>query len=165
MEMRAILGRIESRLKAVGLSAWKASRQAGVRDAIRNMRRAVKAGDGSTVTTMTIEKLAPILKTTPGWLLTGEGREDTSVVLPPPPRTFEGGAFDDATRWAIDEVLRFLGIEPGMAAAIVSRVELIASAQPAPPRGMTCEEAVRAFLRLELSGIAGLRPQGPAAKQ
>ena len=164
MEMRAALDRIETRLKAVGLSAWKASRLAGVRDAIRSLKRGVQAGEDITITAHTIERLAPVLKTTAAWLLTGEGREDTSTDMPPPGRTFEDSPFDTATRWALDEALRFLGVTPAQAAAVVARVELVASAQPTPPLGMTYEEAVRAFVRLELSGMAGLRPLGPAAK-
>ena len=71
MELERILQRIESRLKVVGLSATKASKLAGKPDAIRNIRRAVKEGRRSGVTSTTLHALAPVLKTTEGWLMTG----------------------------------------------------------------------------------------------
>lgn len=69
MELEEILARIEARLKAVGISADRASKMAGKPDAIRNLRRAVKSGDRSGVSTATIAALAGPLQTTPAWLL------------------------------------------------------------------------------------------------
>lgn len=66
-----ILGRIEKRLEAVGLSATAASNAAGKPDAIRNMRRAVENGTRHGVSTVTLAALAPVLKTTQAWLMTG----------------------------------------------------------------------------------------------
>lgn len=74
MELPAILDRIEARLKAVGVSADAASSAAKKPDAIRNMRRAVKSGRRG-VNSETIAALAPVLLTTPSWLLEGAGEE------------------------------------------------------------------------------------------
>lgn len=75
-----VLDRVERRLRAVDMAASAASTAAGLsEDAIRNMRRAVKASNGRTgVTTTTITALAPILKTTVGWLLSGTGDEESA---------------------------------------------------------------------------------------
>lgn len=71
MELKGVLSRVERRLKELDLSADAASRQAGKPDAIRNMRRAVKAGRQG-VNTATIAALAPVLKTNLAWLLEGK---------------------------------------------------------------------------------------------
>jgi len=73
MELGDVLFRIESRLKAVGLSAHAASLAAKRPDAIRNLKRAVKNHDRRGVTTETLMALAPVLKTTAAWLLEGVG--------------------------------------------------------------------------------------------
>jgi hypothetical protein len=73
MELEDVLFRIESRLKAVGLSAHAASLVAKRPDAIRNLKRAVKNHDRRGVTTETLMALAPVLKTTAAWLLEGVG--------------------------------------------------------------------------------------------
>jgi len=73
MELEDVLFRIESRLKAVGLSAHAASLAAKRPDAIRNLKRAVKNHDRRGVTTETLMALAPVLKTTAAWLLEGVG--------------------------------------------------------------------------------------------
>jgi hypothetical protein len=73
MELEDVLFRIESRLKAVGLSAHAASLAAKRPDAIRNLKRAVKNHDRRGVTTETLIALAPVLKTTAAWLLEGVG--------------------------------------------------------------------------------------------
>ena len=73
MELEDVLFRIESRLKAVGLSAHAASLAANRPDAIRNLKRAVKNHDRRGVTTETLMALAPVLKTTAAWLLEGVG--------------------------------------------------------------------------------------------
>ncbi|MGH6857260.1 MAG: S24 family peptidase [Methylocella sp.] len=80
MALADIHARIESRLKAVGLKSNAASLAAGKPDAIRNLKRAVKSGrDG--ITTGTLEALAPVLQTTPAWLLTGEGDPASSNLV------------------------------------------------------------------------------------
>jgi len=73
MELEDVLFRIESRLKAVGLSAHAASLAAKRPDAIRNLKRAVKNHDRRGVTTETLMALAPVLKTKAAWLLEGVG--------------------------------------------------------------------------------------------
>ena len=73
MDLPAILRRIEHRLEVLGLSASAASLAAGKPDAIRNIRRAVASGTRKGVSTVTIAALAPALKTSPQWLLSGEG--------------------------------------------------------------------------------------------
>ncbi len=73
MELEDVLSRIESRLKAVDLSAHAASLAAKRPDAIRNLKRAVKNHDRRGVTTETLMALAPVLKTTAAWLLEGIG--------------------------------------------------------------------------------------------
>jgi len=73
MKLEDVLFRIESRLKAVGLSAHAASLAAKRPDAIRNLKRAVKNHYRRGVTTETLMALAPVLKTTAAWLLEGVG--------------------------------------------------------------------------------------------
>jgi hypothetical protein len=73
MEAGDVLARIGSRLKAVSLSAHAASLAAGKPDAIRNLRRAVKKNGRLGINIETLTALAPILKTTVGWLLEGVG--------------------------------------------------------------------------------------------
>src|SRR6202048_5127980 len=73
MEPGDVLSRIASRLKAAGLSAHAASLAAGKPDAIRNLRRAVKKNGRLGINIETLTALAPILKTTVGWLLEGVG--------------------------------------------------------------------------------------------
>lgn len=86
--LKDVLSRVEQRLAATGLSAARASADAGLsKDAIRNMQRAAKdPASRQGVSTRTINALAPVLMTTPGWLLTGEGAEeatDEPVLLVP----------------------------------------------------------------------------------
>lgn len=74
MMLKDILKRIDQRLDALGLTESVASKNAGLSDsAIRNVRRAVKSGKDQGVSTRTLELLAPVLKTSVGWLTTGEG--------------------------------------------------------------------------------------------
>ncbi|TDX65175.1 phage repressor protein C with HTH and peptisase S24 domain [Methylosinus sp. sav-2] len=79
MDLKAILRRIESRLKVVGLSESAASKRAGKTDAIRNLRRAINDGRRTGITTTTLAALAPVLKTTVAWLAEGVGREDAET--------------------------------------------------------------------------------------
>lgn len=94
--LKKIVARIEKRLKAVGLKAAPASRAAGLSEsAIQNLRRGAKgkiATKGGNATTF--HKLAPVLKTTPAWLMSGEGPEtaepehiESSAILSDGPRT------------------------------------------------------------------------------
>lgn len=76
--LKDILARIDIRLKALGLKESVAAKMAGLSDsAIRDMRRALKAGkEDAGVSSRTLIKLAPVLKTRSAWLLTGEGEEN-----------------------------------------------------------------------------------------
>ena len=73
MKLDDVLARIESRLKALDLSAHAASLAAKRPDAIRNLKRAVTNNDRGGITTQTLTALAPVLKTTAAWLLEGVG--------------------------------------------------------------------------------------------
>lgn len=71
-----ILSRIDRRLKATGLSGNAASVAAGLsRDAIRSLRRQLRSGRQRGISTETLEQLAPVLQTTPEWLLSAMGPE------------------------------------------------------------------------------------------
>lgn len=77
-----LLERIQDRLKAESLSESGAARAAGLSaDAIRNLRRDLAAGKPRSMNAASIERLAPILKTTPQWLLTGEGSPEADTSL------------------------------------------------------------------------------------
>jgi phage repressor protein C with HTH and peptisase S24 domain len=77
--LKGVVIRVERRLKKLDLRAATASRAAGLsEDAIRNMQRAARDNSRQGVSTATLVALAPVLKTTVGWLLTGEGDEDAS---------------------------------------------------------------------------------------
>ncbi len=76
MDLAAVLARIELRLKILGVSANAASMAARKPDAIRNLQRAVKNNARTGISTATIAALAPVLKTTPSWLLEGIGDEN-----------------------------------------------------------------------------------------
>ena len=82
MDLPVILERIEERLRALGLSADKASRAAGKPDAIRNMQRAVKEGR-TGVNTTTVAALATVLEVSPLELLgeNGAHRDAYDTVL------------------------------------------------------------------------------------
>lgn len=75
--LKVIVGRIEQRLTALGLSATAASKKAGLsQDAIRNLRRGARGEinvKGGLATTYAA--LAPVLGTTSQWLTSGIGSE------------------------------------------------------------------------------------------
>lgn len=73
MDLKGILERIEARLDAVEMTANAASNAAKRPDAIRNLKRAVEEGKRKGISTDTLIALAPVLKTTASWLLTGQG--------------------------------------------------------------------------------------------
>jgi len=76
MNLKAILLRIERRLADLDLSASAASKAAGKPEAIRNLQRAVKDGKRQGISTSTLEALAPVLKTTVSWLMSGVDAPD-----------------------------------------------------------------------------------------
>lgn len=75
-----VLRRIDERLKVVRLTESAAAKRAGLSaDAIRNIRRAVKNGNlGVGLSTRTLIKLAPVLQSTPEWILEGSGESEDS---------------------------------------------------------------------------------------
>lgn len=79
--LEEILARIEAKLAQVGLTESRAAKIAGLSDsAIRDMRRAIKAGrEDAGVSTRTLFALAPVLETSAEWLLTG--REEGSSIV------------------------------------------------------------------------------------
>lgn len=83
MELSAILARIEARLIDLGISASAASTQSGLSpDAIRNLRRAVQDGrTNASVSVRTISALAPTLKLTENYLLTGSIDNDQGAAI------------------------------------------------------------------------------------
>lgn len=76
---RAVLRRIDKRLKALGLTDNKAGTKAGSRDLVRSIRRQIGDGKQRGVSTQSLERLAPVLETTAEWLLSESGPE----ALPP----------------------------------------------------------------------------------
>lgn len=87
--LEQILARIESRLADLGIKPTTACRMAGKPDAIRNIKKAIKAGSQSGITSTTIEALARVLETTPGWLMTGSGAPEGK------PKRFEAAHASD----------------------------------------------------------------------
>ena len=71
MLLKDVLERVESRLKALNMSAHAASMAAKKPDAVRNLRRAVQNGERRGITTDTLSALAPVLQTTASWLMEG----------------------------------------------------------------------------------------------
>ncbi len=89
MQLSEVLERIEARLKILNMTENAASQAAGKPDAIRNLRRGVKSGARKGISTATLAALAPILKTSAEWLLTGhngleaeETAKEAAVSLP-----------------------------------------------------------------------------------
>ncbi len=78
--LNLINDRIQQRLSDLEITARAASLRAGLSaDAIRNIERAVESGrDG--ISTVTLLKLAPILQTTPSWLLEGGGSPESRAI-------------------------------------------------------------------------------------
>jgi len=144
MQLADILQRVESRLKALGLSAHAASTAAGKPYAIRNIRRAVQLGNRQGVSTATIAALAPVLQASVGWLMTGEDEEPPAAEPPEPAST---AAPLDFAAIAIDEVLRVLGAKPEAAKELVAIIQQVAAAQPPGFPGMTAEETTRLIVR------------------
>lgn len=81
-DLEAILTRIQRRLKRAGLTKSAASEKAGAPDAIRNLERAITENrknpiaNRKGISTATLSALAPVLKTTPEWLLSAVGPEE-----------------------------------------------------------------------------------------
>ena len=84
MQLKDVLDRVESRLRALNMSAHAASMAAKKPDAVRNLRRAVQNGERRGITTDTLAALAPVLKTTASWLM--EGMSEAAVLDQPADR-------------------------------------------------------------------------------
>ncbi len=76
MQLTEVLERIEARLKVLKMTENAASVAAGKPDAIRNLRRGVHSGRRKGISTATLAALAPVLKTSTEWLLTGRPGSD-----------------------------------------------------------------------------------------
>jgi len=127
--MKEILNRIDRRLKALGLKESAAAVKAGLsKDAIRNIRRAVKIGDESKgVSTNTLFPLAPVLETTVSWLVEGTGPEIVPIRDP------------DEIRKTIEKID---GLKPGNVTVLLGMIEgfqtaNIARSQQALPDGQS----------------------------
>lgn len=127
--MKEILNRIDRRLEALGLNESSAPVKAGLsKDAIRNIRRAVKIGDESKgVSTNTLFALAPILETTVSWLVEGTGPEIVPIRDP------------DEIRKTIEKID---GLKPGNVTTLLSMIEGFQAAntarsQPTLPGGQS----------------------------
>lgn len=86
---KAVLERIDRRLKALDMSDNKASEAAtGSRDTLRTLRRNLRAGSQRGISTETLEKFAPVLMTSVEWLTKEIGPEvigahiESASVLP-----------------------------------------------------------------------------------
>ncbi len=76
MQLAEVLERIETRLKVLKMTENAASQAAGKPDAIRNLRRGVQSGARKGISTATLAALAPVLKTSAEWLMTGRNPPD-----------------------------------------------------------------------------------------
>lgn len=78
-----IYRRIKRRLEKLDLTEYSAAVRAGLsKDAIRNIRRTIEGDDPNRrgdVATRTVEALAPVLQTTPWWLIWEHGPEEASA--------------------------------------------------------------------------------------
>jgi hypothetical protein len=131
MQLDVVLERIEARLKILQMTENAASLAAGKPDAIRNLRRGVHTGSRKGISTATLAALAPVLKTSVEWLLTGrnapdaeETAIDAAVSLPNTDAIF-------ALTWAF-QALR-LGSDAEC--RILARAVLAASRTRRSPRG------------------------------
>jgi len=73
-----IYQRIQSRMAELGLTEYAVKRELKT-DIVRSIRVGLERGTQIGVSTRTIRKLAPVLRTSPEWLLTGEGAKDTGI--------------------------------------------------------------------------------------
>ena len=132
MQLADILARIEERLAALNLSADTASKMAGKPDAIRNIRRAARAGTRQGVQTGTLEALAPVLKCSQGWLLTGlDAPTDEAVSTILSDETLPVEDAETAIAWAFQE----LAALPDVEARVLSRAVVRAIRTPSTPTG------------------------------
>lgn len=97
-----IFARINKRVAELGISEGQVGIQAGrSRDLLRSMRRGLATGDRKGIGADTLAAIAPVLRTSVEWLLTGKGVEDTGEFA-------EEDVLDDGRAIRVDE-----GIQPG----------------------------------------------------
>lgn len=82
--LRDILERIDAKLAETELTESRAAKIAGLSDsAIRDMRRALKSGrEDAGVSSRTLVALAPVLRTSAEWLLTGRDQAEPTAMVP-----------------------------------------------------------------------------------
>jgi SOS-response transcriptional repressor LexA len=118
MELAAILARIEARLIDLGISASAASTRSGLSpDAIRNLRRAVQTGrTGAGVSVRTISALAPTLKLTENYILTGslENNQSAAIGSSVSMVPITGGAADGVFMETDDEIQGYVPFNAGI---------------------------------------------------
>lgn len=145
MRLNEILMRIESRLVALKMSANRAAVLSGKSGAIRNLKKAIKDGNRLGISTATLEALAPVLKTTVGWLLTGHdgNQEDTAIEAAVDTQIMLGDA-EKALAWSLVE----LGSAPEVEAPVLARAVLRSIRRPlGPGESPLTDEEKRALVR------------------
>ena len=143
MHLETILKRVEERLQALSLTETAAAKLAGHPDAIKNLRRAAKGKSGRKgISTDTLFALAPVLQTTPGWLLDGSGQQDVRF----------NADFEALVQILCYAVLRQKAnenpdIDPKKAALRLTKVLLeTLRSPPAAPVGVDQDAATRVYL-------------------
>ena len=148
-ELKSILARIEARLRETGQSPTGASKAAGKPDAIRNIKRAIKEGKRSGVSTDTLSALADQLGTTLEWLLVGDKHTDGNFV--------NANELDlTALLAAVEGSYHMLGLDQEEAAALLGIVVEVAQEQPTPSASpnyhrVLAETEARKFLKTKQS--------------
>ncbi|WAC26398.1 S24 family peptidase [Ancylobacter sp. SL191] len=103
-----IFQRIQRRMKQLKLTEYTVKRELKT-DIVRSIRVGLEKGTQTGVSTRTLRKLAPVLRTTPEWLLTGEGEEDTGISRETPTGNGTNGAdtptmpFDPAAASSVED--------------------------------------------------------------
>lgn len=77
-EGEEILERIQRRMQKLDMSEYAIRKALGT-DLVRSIRTGLAKGIQNGVSSRTINRLAPVLRTTPEWLLSGDGVEDTGI--------------------------------------------------------------------------------------
>lgn len=159
--LEQIIVRFESRAKELGLKPTTACRLAGKPDAIRNIKKAIKAGKKSGVTSTTIDALARVLKVNPAWLMTGagamepvaSGREKSSLWVDSSELLKIPNASADEWLWTLVEASYLnLGLDRDEAFALLKSVRAAFEDPHVHPGGL--DEARRELLRRLLKSKA-----------
>jgi hypothetical protein len=157
MQLKTLVDCVESRLKALGISANKASMLAtGQPDAIRNLRRAVKDGTRRGVTTATLSALAPVLKTTPEWLLTGsDGQAAEALALKAADTALPQNEVVKGLAWVFQEIAAAPEAEARQLALAVARVIRMRQDQSGAPLS---DELKRKLIALAIDVLRAEEP-------